>query len=116
MSFFEQKTANVVIDEENSVVIRALSYGEEQDIKQPTMRVSARLNKDGDTDGEATVDAVTLQRRTMYKCIVSWSGPGFDNRPVTPANIDALPTNVVDKIVVAYNKLTAPLSEEEKKE
>ena len=116
MSFFDQKNATVQIDEENSVTIRALSYGEEQDIKQPTMRVSAKLNKDGDTDGEATVDAVTLQRRTMYKCIVAWDGPGFEGRDVSPANVDALPVPIVDKIIVAYNKLTAPLSDEEKKE
>lgn len=116
MSFFDQKSVVVAIDDENSVTIRALSYGEEQDIKQPTMRVSARLKKGEDADGEAVVDAVTMQRRTMHKCIVSWSGPGFEERPVTPANIDALPTQVVDKIVVAYNKLTAPLSDEEKKE
>ena len=116
MSFFDQTNAVVQIDDENSVTIRALSYGEEQDIKQPTMRVSAKLGKDGETNGEATVDAVTLQRRTMYKCIVSWSGPGFADRPVTPANVDALPVPIVDKIIVAYNKLTAPLSDEEKKE
>lgn len=116
MSFFDQKSIVVAIDDDNSVTIRALSYGEEQDIKQPTMRVSARLKKGEDSEGEAVVDAVTMQRRTMYKCIVSWSGPGFEDRSVTPANIDALPTFIVDKIVAAYNKLTAPLTDDEKKE
>lgn len=116
MSFFDAKTATVDIDEQNTVVIRALTYGEEQAIKQQAMKVSARISgRKGDAaEGEAIVDPAAMQRLTLQKTIVSWAGPGFDGRPVTVDNIDALPTSVLDPVIEAYNALSAPLTDEEK--
>lgn len=117
MSFFDAKTTVVQIDSDNTVTIRALTYGEEQAIKQSAMKVSARISgrKGEDAEGEAVVDPAAMQRLTLQKAIVSWAGPGFDNRPVTIDNIDALPTFVLDPVIEAFNELTAPpLSEDEK--
>lgn len=116
MSFFDAKTTVVQIDDDNTVTIRALTYGEEQAIKQQAMKVSARITgrKGDDVQGEAAVDPAAMQRLTLQKAIVSWSGPGFDGRPVTVDNIDALPTAVLDPVIEAYNELTVPLTDEEK--
>lgn len=111
MSFFDTKTQTVAIDDDNTVTIRALTYGEEQDIRQRAMRVKAGM----DGQGEATVDAVLIQRETLRKSIVSWEGPGFDGRPVTTENINALPSSVLDPVVVAINAINKPLSDAEKK-
>lgn len=117
MSFFDAKTTVVPIDAENSVTIRALTYGEEQHVKQQAMKVSARITgrKGDEAEGEAIVDPAAMQRLTLQKAIVSWSGPGFDGRPVTVDNIDALPTAILDPVIEAYNELsTPPLTGEEK--
>lgn len=116
MSFFDVKTDVVRIDDENTVTIRALTYGEEQDIKQQAMKVSMRISgkKGDDAQGEATVDPAVMQRLTLQKAIIAWAGPGFDNRPVSAENIDALPSFVLDPVIEAYNALTAPLTDEEK--
>lgn len=116
MSFFDAKTVTVEIDADNTVVIRALTYGEEQAIKQQAMRVSAKISgkKGEEAQGEAVVDPAAMQRLTLQKAIVSWAGPGFAGRPVTIDNIDALPTAVLDPVIEAYNALSAPLSDEEK--
>lgn len=122
MSFFSQRTATVDIDSENRVTIRELTHGEKQDIQRQATRISAKMQAGGRNgrsdapEGEAVVDAVLIQSQTLHKSVVSWEGPGFEDRPVTAENIDALPSWVVDQIIEAINGLDPePLTEAEKK-
>ncbi|HHB12082.1 MAG TPA: hypothetical protein ENK62_02645 [Chromatiales bacterium] len=108
MSFFTPQTRVVRIDEENRVTIRKLTYGERQEILSQCMQVSAGAGE------EVSLDPARMQRMAMHKCIVSWDGPGFDGRPVTPENIDALPAPVVDVIREAVDELNAGLDAAEK--
>lgn len=107
MSFFATKTQVVQIDAENSITVRTLSYGEEQDIMQRARKVGAKIpfgangQPAAEQVGEITFDQTMLERHTLRKCIVSWDGPGFDGRPVTIENIEALPSYVLDPVIEA---------------
>lgn len=120
MGFFTPNTTVVQIDDENTITIRALTYGEEQQNKSKAMRVSAKMaatkkgEEEAEPEGEAVVDASLLQLLTLRTAIVSWEGPGFEGRKVSQANIEALPPSVLDPVIEAYNKLTKPLEDEEK--
>ena len=89
-----------------------------QDAKSKAMRISAKVTgnkKDAEPEGEAVVDTSLLQRLTLQKAIIAWEGPGFENRKVSVQNIEALPEFVLDPVIEAYNELTRPLGDEEKK-
>jgi hypothetical protein len=110
MSFFTQLTEVVQVDGENSITLRCLTYGEESAIRQKHMGVSAGM----DGTGSATVDPVAMERDTFRRAIVAWDGPGFEGRDVTPENIDALPSWVIDALKEPYNQLST-VAESEKK-
>lgn len=103
MSFFQRVVKTVVIDEENSITIRALTYGEEQEVKALAMKTKA----DFKGNGEMSIDATLLERAAFHLAIVGWSGPGFEGRPVTHENIDQLPPWILDMLKEPLNELRA---------
>lgn len=109
--FFTQQTQTVVIDEENSVVIRKATFKERQQFIGRNMNIS--LN-DAGKPGIA-MDSGGLVAGMMAVCIVSWSGPGFEGRPVTPENIELLPVDVADRIAAAVDKFNEGHRADEKK-
>lgn len=117
MSFFDALQTAVQIDDENTITLRTLSWGEEQAIKQQSMRVSA--NQDG--QGEAVVDPVKIEKMTYHKAIVAWNGPGFvdeqtgETKPVTAENIDALPSWIIAMLAAPYNELSKMSDAKKKK-
>lgn len=136
MSFYTQRTRTVRIDEENTITIRALSYGEEREIEQRSTKVVAKFRQtnsqngrhngrsippesiEGNTEGQAEVDRVLAERLTLTKSITEWDGPGFEGRKPTSDNIMALPRHVLDPVIEAINELgeEQELTEEEKKD
>ena len=111
MSFYTATIETVQIDEQNSITLKAPTYGTTQDIQSQSMAV--RFGQDG--KGSAELDITKMERLTIHACIVSWSGPGFEGRPVSPENIDALPSFVIEAIKPAVDRLTSPMKNKEKK-
>lgn len=107
MSFFTPQTKVVKIDDENSVVVRKLTYGERQTVIDLATKVGA--------DMTANVQVGVMKSQLLYHAVLSWDGPGFDGRPVTPENIGALPPEVADMIAAGADALTSGLTDEEKK-
>lgn len=111
MSFFAIANETVQIDEQNSITIKAPTYGEMQVIQSKAMVV--RFDQKG--VGGADFDITLMERLLVQNCIVSWDGPGFEGRPVTNENIDALPAFVVEKLKPAIDRLSSPMKSAEKK-
>lgn len=111
--FFSPVEKSVDLGNGNTVVIRALSYGERQSLQSQCMRTSASRKVGGrkgkreeeEAEGEVTIDAPLLSRLTWHKAIVSWDGPGFGSQPVSPDNIDKLPTWILDRLTEELNDL-----------
>jgi len=111
MSFFTQQTQTVQIDAENSAVVRKLTYAESQTVKSKATSVSVSK-----VHGEQiTIDPFVMQTQMLHLALVSWSGPSFEERPMTKANIDALPSAVADKLAEAADALNKAPDEDEKK-
>lgn len=117
MSFFDKQTRTIVLDEENSVVVRKLTYGEQQAAMSAAMSFEMTLATGKGQQGNATgkLDPFRMKREELYSAVVSWAGPGFDGRPVSRENIDALPPEVIDAIQAATDELNGGLSDDEKK-
>jgi len=111
-NFFDRLTQVVMIDEENSITVTAPTYGESQDANSKAMVVQVDMSG----AGSVTFDTNKLERLLMHVCIIGWSGPGFDGRPVTSENIDALPTFILSKLRPVINELTKGMDEQEKKD
>lgn len=111
MSFFTTTFETIEIDEQNSITVKAPTYGTMQDVQGKSMAV--RFDQKG--VGVADLDITRMERLTVYSAIVSWDGPGFEGRPVNPENIDALPVFVIDKIKPAIDRLSSPMKAAEKK-
>lgn len=113
MGFFSQTTKVVDLGGGNSVTLRSLTFGERQELQSRCMKIGASMN--GKNSGaEAAFDVALMQRLTWQKAISAWDGPGFEGRPVTAENIDALPAWLLDQLTPEYNSLEG-LSAEEKK-
>ena len=109
MGFFSQQQQRVVhIDDENSVTVRRLTFGESQAV------ISESTTFDLVTQA-ADLDFAKNQVAKLSKAIASWEGPGFEGRPVTRENIEALPSEVGALIVKAVEELNKSLSEDEQK-
>ena len=105
-SFFTPQTKIVTIDDEHSVTLRKLTHGEKQEI------IEAGLKHH--TGGEMAMGNAVLSL-TLYKMLIAWHGPGFEGRPVTKENIDALPAEVTDLITQAINDFGTLASAEKKR-
>ena len=108
MSFFSEQTRIVEIDADNSVTVRKINYGQQQ-------AAIGAVSKINPVTQEASIDFAGLMREQLIYAVVSWEGPGFDNRPVCRENVLALPPEIVEKIAAGVEALNKPLSDEEKK-
>ena len=113
MSFFSEQTRVVEIDEENSVTVRKLTHGESSALTSQCMVQRFTLNDDVEQSLE--LDAMKYRDLHIFSAIVSWNGPGFEDRPVTFENFNALPDAVVNKISAGVDSLSG-LSSAEKNE
>jgi hypothetical protein len=112
MSFFTQPQRVVQIDEDNSITIRALTYGETQDLTSRCMTLSADVGR-GSTQAVAQLDGPLMEQLTWEKAIIAWSGPGFEGRPVTRENILGLPTFIFELLKKPFDEISE-LGENEK--
>ena len=108
MGFFQQQTQVVQIDDENSVTIRRLTFGESQ-------AVISESTKFDIVEKDAVFSFERNQAERMKRAVVSWEGPGFEGREVTEENLMALPTEIGQKIADAIAELNKGLSGEEQK-
>lgn len=108
MSFFTEIVRTIAIDDENKVTVRKLTYGQ----RQAAISKASRLNP---MTQDAAIDFAMLRLEQLLAGIVGWEGPGFDGRPVNRANVEALPTEVAEKIEAALDGFNQPLSGDEKK-
>jgi hypothetical protein len=106
--FFSEQTRIVTIDEENTVTIRKLSYG----ARQKAIGLVTKVNP---ITQESTMDIALLLVEQLVAAIVDWAGPGFEGRPVSRENVEALPTVVAEAIEAGIEAFNAPLSSAEKK-
>lgn len=119
MSFYDKQTRTIVLDANNSVTVRKLTYGEQQAAMSAAMSFEMTLatGGKGGQPGNATgkLDPFRMKREELFAAVVSWAGPGFDGRPVTKENIEALPPEIIDAIQTGVDDLNGGLSEDEKK-
>jgi hypothetical protein len=117
MGFFSQQKATVLIDAENSVVVRKLTYGEQQAAMSASMQFEMSMGQDGKSGNTATgkLDPFGMKREELITAIVSWEGPGFEGRAVTRENILALPPEIIDAIQTVVSDLNAGAGADEKK-
>jgi len=115
MSFYTPVLETIKIDDENSITVKAPTYGQMQDVQSKSMAVKLEMTEKGTTGGGATMDIQLMESMTIYACIHSWEGPGFEGRQPTPENIDALPVAVIETIKPAIDRLSAPMKRQQKK-
>lgn len=110
MGFFsqQQQQETVRIDGENTVTVRRLAYGESQEVLSRST-VMDLITKD------ARFDFAKNQVLKLEAAIVTWDGPGFEGRPVTLANIEALPAEVGALIAEAVERVNKRMTETEQK-
>ncbi|MCI0698241.1 hypothetical protein L0337_40320 [candidate division KSB1 bacterium] len=108
MSFFTPQTKIVELDAENRVTVRKLTYGERQSTISQCMKTNA-ITQDN------ALDVGLMKRLQLRAAILTWEGPGFEGRPVSPENVDGLPPEIADRIQAGVEELNQPLDESEKK-
>jgi hypothetical protein len=108
MSFFTPQTKVVALDAQNTVTVRKLTYGERQSIISQCMKTNAWSQT-------SELDVALMQRMQLRAAILTWDGPGFEGRPVSPENVDGLPGDIADQIQTGVEELNKPLDETEKK-
>lgn len=114
MSFFKRVTTMVQVDAKNRVEVRKLNYGERQRCMSKATRVKVQ-GKGKEQANEIEIDAGVLSMEMLKLAIMRWEGPDFESRPVTPSNVEELPTEVADLLAQAVDDLNPPLEEKEKK-
>jgi len=110
MGFFTAQTEVVELDGENRVVIRKLTFAEQQEIISVASRVATVSGRP-----EMTMDVFRMRLEQVKRAVVSWEGPGFEGRACTPENIGALPGEIGTVLIGRVDALNARLSDEEKK-
>ncbi len=109
MGYFTQQQHEVIaLDAENTVTIRKLAYGESQQVTSDATVFDIVTQ-------EGALDLAKYQFGKLTKAIVKWDGPGFEGRPVTAENIQALPVEIGRAIAQAVEELNRGLTEEERK-
>ena len=112
MSFFTAQQRVVDIEGPggtNTVTVRKLTYGEQQAV----ISASTSVDMTGGTDANIKIDPAKMQELQLVAAIVSWEGPDFD-RPLTKANVLALPPAVAAAITAGVEGLNEPLDAAEK--
>lgn len=108
MNFFEQQTQVIRLDDANTVTIRRLTFGESQQVLSESIVFNVITL-------ESSFDFARNQASKLERAIVSWEGPGFDGRPVTPENIAALSPEIGQRIMKAVDALNEGLTDTEQK-
>lgn len=109
MSYYDNPQAMTVnIDDENSVTVRRLTFGESQDVLSESTEFDI-ASKQG------RLDFGKHQIAKLTRSVVAWSGPGFESRPVNAANIAALPPAIGEKIAQAVAQVNGDLDGEDQK-
>lgn len=109
MGFFSEPQQRVVrIDDVNTVTIRRLTFGETQEVLSASTVFDIVAQ-------DATLDIAKNQVAKLNAALVAWDGPGFEGRPVTEANIRALPPEIGRVILQAVEELNKGLTEDEQK-
>lgn len=109
MSFFDNsQVATVQIDDQNTVTVRRLTFGETQDVLSEST-VFDIVAKQG------RLDFAKHQIAKLTRAVVAWDGPGFAGRPVNAANIAALPPHVGEKIAQAVSQVNDELEDADQK-
>lgn len=116
MSFFTTQQRTVNIDADNHVVIRKLTYGQQQALMSAATVFEMSMTGGAGNVATGKLDPFRLKREELAAAIVSWSGSGFEDRPVTRENIEALPPDVVSIIQEAVNDLNGGATADEKKD
>jgi len=111
MNFFTKLFEIVQIDDNNSITVTAPTYGQVQDANSKATIMSVDMTG----KGNLTFDNALLEKLLMHICVTKWDGKGFDNYPVTPENIDALPVWIIARLRDAVNTLTKGIDPSEKK-
>lgn len=109
MSFFTLVESTVDLGGGNLVTIRKLSAAEAQ------AALSAATIGNPMADPDRAIDYVRLAHERVARSIVAWEGEGFDGRPVTRENIDALPEEIITRIQQGMSALAPPMDDAEKK-
>ena len=100
-SFFAEQTQVVDLGDGNSVTLRKLTYGETADLLSASMNAFGRIDK------------VRYNRGQLEKSIVSWTGPGFEGREITPEQVGALSARMGIKLSKAADDFNALVDEDE---
>jgi hypothetical protein len=110
MGFFkqQQQTKIITIDNENTITIRKLTFGEAQEVLSVATAFDVVAQ-------DAQFDFAKSQLGKLERAIVSWDGPGFEGQPVTPANLRALPPEIGRVLVKAVEEFNQGLTEQEQK-
>lgn len=107
MSFFTEQTRVIAIDDEHRVTLRKLSYGASRE-------ASSRAFKVNPFTQSAEMDYPLLRAEQLHRAVVAWEGPGFEGRPVTVENINALPVWITNKLLDAVSELNDGAGDDEK--
>jgi hypothetical protein len=86
MGFFTQANKTVDLGDGNTATLRKPTFGDSQAAASPAARVKG--------DGNILMDWPRYRMELLKLCLVSWDGPGFEGRPPTGENIEALPSGV----------------------
>ena len=106
MSYFVPQTMTVKLDDENSVTIKRLTFGQRQSIMSKAL---------AGADDNMVIVQFTMQAELLKVAIQSWAGPEFDGQPVTPENIELLPSHIADEILNQADDFLKGIDEAEKK-
>lgn len=111
MSFYDKQTTRVEIDEDHTITIQRLSYGQ----RQRCISVAAIAKVDENRQETMTIDPGRLSIERLVYGIIAWEGPGFEGRVVNRENIEDLPPEVLDPVTAALSNFDDGPSESQKK-
>jgi hypothetical protein len=89
MGFFTTQTKVIDLDGGNTVTLRKLAFSD-----MMALWSSAELYS-----GPSQTTNVRFNAKLAKLAIASWDGPDFEGRGVSPENIDALPPQIMAKIM-----------------
>lgn len=98
MSFFTPQTTVVDIDDDNCITLRKLTFGEMVELWELVPDMNEQK----------------IGMEMVQASIESWSGPGFEDKPVTRENIRLLPVAVIMPLMEAAAGMNTVDDAEEK--
>lgn len=107
MSFLAEQTRDVDVGGGNVVTVRKMTFGTRQ-------AILSRHSKLDPIKQTITMDQAMMRFEHLQMNIVSWAGPDFDGYGVTKENIEKLPVDIADQLLVVIDDFNN-LSDDEKK-